>query len=127
MFLVSFTPSGYELQGLLQNRNSPSPSKNVQDLTPASALLVFTLFFSVVQNLQITKSTRVSVYGILLLGAIDIGFSITRFLIIQLSNVHEFRSITLIGMSFPFSFPMLQNIDLRHRTAINLCSYHLIY
>jgi hypothetical protein len=51
---------------------------------------------------------KASVYAVLLLGAIDIAFSLARFLIVQLGNVADFRAITLIGMN-SFLSPHLPN------------------
>jgi heme/copper-type cytochrome/quinol oxidase subunit 4 len=126
---VSLTPSGYEMQwiarGLLQHWNSLLLSKKAPDLTQASALLVIALPFSVLQNLQVHKNTRAGVYGILLLGAVDIAISLARFLNIQLGNENNFRAMTLIGMSFPFSFLKLQNVYLLYQSPINLSLHHL--
>ena len=44
---------------------------------------------------------KTSVYAIFLLGFIDIAFSLTRFLTIQLTVVGDFRSITAVGKSYP--------------------------
>ncbi|KAM0558243.1 hypothetical protein ACHAPJ_004931 [Fusarium lateritium] len=44
------------------------------------------------------KRVKVGVYCIFLLGLIDIAFSLTRFLTIQLSNVGSFRSITTVEL-----------------------------
>ncbi|SCV39979.1 uncharacterized protein FFB14_07356 [Fusarium fujikuroi] len=41
---------------------------------------------------------KVSVYGIFLLGIIDIAFSLTRFLTIQLGDSEDFRSFTIIEL-----------------------------
>jgi hypothetical protein len=41
----------------------------------------------------------IGVYAVLSLGAVDIAFSLTRFLIIQTTAVDDFRSITTIGKS----------------------------
>lgn len=41
-----------------------------------------------------------AIYGTLSLGAVDIAFSMTRFLIVQLTRVGDFRSITTIGMIY---------------------------
>lgn len=110
---MSLTPSDYGLQeGFLQHCNSLLLLMKAPDLTQASALVVFALPFLVVQNLQMNKSARLSVYGVLLLGTIDIILSLARFLTIHLGNENNFRATTLIGMSFPFSFPTLQNIYL---------------
>ena len=108
---MSLTSSGYGLhEGLLQHRNSLSPLTEVPDLTQTFVLLVFALPFLVIQDLQMNKSARLSVYGVLLLGAVDIILSLARFLTIHLGNENNFRAITLIGMSFPFSFPTLQSV-----------------
>jgi hypothetical protein len=42
---------------------------------------------------------KIGVYAIFLLGFIDIAFSLTRFLTIQLTVVGDFRSITTVGKS----------------------------
>jgi hypothetical protein len=39
----------------------------------------------------------IGVYGALSLGAIDIAFSLTRFLIVELTHTGDFRAITTIG------------------------------
>lgn len=44
---------------------------------------------------------KISVYAIFLLGFIDIAFSLTRFLTIQLTVVGDFRSITAVGRLHP--------------------------
>jgi hypothetical protein len=43
------------------------------------------------------RKVKVSVYCIFLLGIIDIAFSLTRFLTIQLGDSQDFRSFTIIG------------------------------
>jgi hypothetical protein len=51
------------------------------------------------------RSMMLGVYAALSLGAVDIAFSLTRFLTVQLTSVDDFRSITIIGESsfFPQS------------------------
>jgi hypothetical protein len=60
---------------------------------------VFVLPFFAIYKLQMRRSMMIGVYAALSLGAVDIAFSLTRFLIIQLTAVDDFRSITTIGES----------------------------
>lgn len=62
---------------------------------------VFALPFLLLHKLNLRPKVRVGVYGIFLLGFIDIAFSLTRFLTIQLTKVGDFASITTIGKSSP--------------------------
>jgi hypothetical protein len=59
--------------------------------------LVFVLPFFAIYRLQMRRSMMIGVYGVLSIGAVDIAFSLTRFLIIQTTAVDDFRSITTIG------------------------------
>lgn len=46
------------------------------------------------------RKIKIGVYSIFLLGIVDIAFSLTRFLSVQLGNEGQFRSITTIGKLF---------------------------
>jgi hypothetical protein len=63
----------------------------------------------------------IGVYAALSLGAVDIAFSLTRFLIIQLTAVDDFRSITTIGESIPFLNQFPQALLMLHpsRTLVS--------
>lgn len=71
------------------------------------------------------RSTMFAIYGTLSLGAVDIAFSLTRFLIVQLTQVGDSRSITTIGMrqfeSSSLSFALSQHVT--HLRRIILESY----
>ncbi|VTT60667.1 unnamed protein product [Fusarium fujikuroi] len=58
----------------------------------------FCLPFFIIHNLNMRTKVKVSVYGIFLLGIIDIAFSLTRFLTIQLGDSEDFRSFTIIEL-----------------------------
>ncbi|KAI1023687.1 hypothetical protein LB505_011221 [Fusarium chuoi] len=58
---------------------------------------IFCLPFFIIHNLNMRTKVKVSVYCIFLLGIIDIAFSLTRFLTIQLGDSEDFRSFTIIG------------------------------
>ncbi|RYP08932.1 hypothetical protein DL764_001585 [Monosporascus ibericus] len=60
------------------------------------SILIFLLPFSVLHKLQIRTKIMLGAYGVLLLGVIDIAFSLTRFLNVQLNTNGDFRSLTLI-------------------------------
>ncbi|KAF5239450.1 hypothetical protein FAUST_4933 [Fusarium austroamericanum] len=62
------------------------------------SLALFALPFLLLHKLNLRPKVRVGVYGIFLLGFIDIAFSLTRFLTIQLTKVGDFASITTIGL-----------------------------
>ncbi|KAH7139747.1 hypothetical protein B0J13DRAFT_67579 [Dactylonectria estremocensis] len=62
------------------------------------SLVLFCLPFLILYKLNMTKHMKVAVYSVFLLGLIDIAFSLTRFLTIQLGNEGSFRSITLIEL-----------------------------
>ncbi|KAH3947658.1 hypothetical protein HBI56_237750 [Parastagonospora nodorum] len=62
------------------------------------SVVVFVLPFFVIHNIQMRRSMMVGVYGALSLGAIDIAFSLTRFLEVQTGNVGDFRAITTIEL-----------------------------
>ncbi|RBR11657.1 uncharacterized protein FIESC28_08884 [Fusarium coffeatum] len=59
---------------------------------------VFALPFLILHKLNMRPQVKVSVYAIFLLGFIDIAFSLTRFLTIQLTVVGDFRSITAVEL-----------------------------
>ena len=61
--------------------------------------VVFLLPFLILHKLNMRPQVKISVYAIFLLGFIDIAFSLTRFLNIQLTVVGDFRSITAVGKS----------------------------
>ncbi|EWZ28644.1 uncharacterized protein FOBCDRAFT_276769 [Fusarium oxysporum Fo47] len=62
------------------------------------SLSLFVLPFLVLHKLNMRTRVKVSVYFIFLLGLVDIAFSLTRFLTIQLSNIGDFRSITTVEL-----------------------------
>ncbi|KAF5633272.1 uncharacterized protein FTJAE_7236 [Fusarium tjaetaba] len=59
---------------------------------------LFCLPFLIIHNLNMRRKVKVSVYCIFLLGIIDIAFSLTRFLTIQLGDSEDFRSFTIIEL-----------------------------
>ncbi|CVL06903.1 related to integral membrane protein [Fusarium mangiferae] len=59
---------------------------------------IFCLPFFIIHNLNMRTKVKVSVYCIFLLGIIDIAFSLTRFLTIQLGDSEDFRSFTIIEL-----------------------------
>ena len=66
----------------------------------SSRYSVFVLPFLILHKLNMRPQVKMSVYAIFLLGFIDIAFSLTRFLTIQLTVVGDFRSITAVGKSY---------------------------
>ncbi|KAH7141530.1 hypothetical protein B0J13DRAFT_585862 [Dactylonectria estremocensis] len=62
------------------------------------SIALFISPFLVVHNLQMKPRVKIGVYCVFLLGIIDIAFSLTRFLSVQLSNDDDFRSITLVEL-----------------------------
>jgi hypothetical protein len=67
---------------------------------------VFILPFFVISQIKLKKPMRFAVYSTLSLGAVDLAFSLTRFIAVQTSNVGDLRSFTTIGMlisSYMFS------------------------
>ncbi|KAH7120492.1 hypothetical protein EDB81DRAFT_914107 [Dactylonectria macrodidyma] len=62
------------------------------------SLVLFCLPFFIMYKLNMKKRTKIAVYSVFLLGLIDIAFTLTRFLTIQLGNDGSFRSITLIEL-----------------------------
>ncbi|KAL6920840.1 hypothetical protein ACHAPO_004479 [Fusarium lateritium] len=62
------------------------------------SLALFALPFLLLHKLNLRPKVRVGVYAIFLLGFIDIAFSLTRFLTIQLTKVGDFASITTIAL-----------------------------
>jgi hypothetical protein len=64
--------------------------------------LVFVLPFFVIHKVQMRRTMMIGVYSALSLGAVDIAFSLARFLTVQLTHAGDFRSITTIGMLSPF-------------------------
>lgn len=67
------------------------------ELTGTNTCTVFALPWLVLYKLNMRKRVKIGVYCVFLLGIIDIAFSLTRFLTIQLTVVGDFRSITTIG------------------------------
>lgn len=53
----------------------------------------------IVYKLKMARPMKIALYSVFLLGLVDISFSLTRFLTIQLGNEGDFRAITLIGKS----------------------------
>ncbi|KAG8676127.1 hypothetical protein FPOAC2_02210 [Fusarium poae] len=62
------------------------------------SLALFALPFLLLHKLNLRPKVRVGVYAVFLLGFVDIAFSLTRFLTIQLTKVGEFSSITTIAL-----------------------------
>ncbi|KAM5521404.1 hypothetical protein FOXYSP1_15295 [Fusarium oxysporum f. sp. phaseoli] len=62
------------------------------------SIALFCLPFFIIHNLNMRRKVKVSVYCIFLLGIIDIAFSLTRFLTIQLGDSEDFRSFTIIEL-----------------------------
>ncbi|KAF5004842.1 hypothetical protein FDECE_8686 [Fusarium decemcellulare] len=62
------------------------------------SLALFGLPFLIVYNLNMRLKMKIGVYCVFLLGLVDIAFSLTRFLTVQLSNEGDFRSITTIEL-----------------------------
>ncbi|KAF5985870.1 integral membrane protein [Fusarium coicis] len=62
------------------------------------SLLLFALPWLVLYKLNMRKRVKIGVYCVFLLGIIDIAFSLTRFLTIQLTVIGDFRSITTIEL-----------------------------
>jgi hypothetical protein len=52
-------------------------------------------------QIKLKRPMRFAVYSTLSLGAVDLAFSLTRFLAVQTSNVGDMRSFTTIGMVTP--------------------------
>ncbi|CEI65855.1 unnamed protein product [Fusarium venenatum] len=71
------------------------------------SLALFALPFLLLHKLNLRPKVRVGVYAIFLLGFIDIAFSLTRFLTIQLTKVGDFASITTIVACLPALRPYL--------------------
>ncbi|KAF5535430.1 integral membrane protein [Fusarium napiforme] len=61
------------------------------------SIALFCLPFLIIHNLNMRTKVKVSVYCIFLLGIIDIAFSLTRFLTVQLGNSEDFIPFTIIG------------------------------
>jgi hypothetical protein len=73
---------------------------------------VFILPFFVIMQIKLKRPMRFAVYSTLSLGAVDLAFSLTRFLAVQTSNVGDMRSFTTIGMlisSYMFFGAILSN------------------
>jgi hypothetical protein len=60
-------------------------------------------------QIKLKRPMRFAVYSTLSLGAVDLAFSLTRFLAVQTSNVGDVRSFTTIGMLTPSSIICLEN------------------
>ncbi|RYP11064.1 hypothetical protein DL765_007897 [Monosporascus sp. GIB2] len=60
-------------------------------------IVIFLLPLSLLHRLQMGIRTRLGVYGVFLLGIIDIAFSLTRFLNVHLNTSGGFRPFTLIA------------------------------
>lgn len=54
--------------------------------------------FSLIYKLQLRTKMKISVYAVLMLGLIDIAFSLTRYIEIELSVVNTASSLTLISL-----------------------------
>ncbi|KAI8649850.1 hypothetical protein NCS56_01435800 [Fusarium sp. Ph1] len=62
------------------------------------SLQLFLLPFSIFHDLKMNRRTKNGVYGVFLIGLIDLIFSLTRFLNVQLGDRNGFRSITMIEL-----------------------------
>jgi ABC-type nickel/cobalt efflux system permease component RcnA len=67
-----------------------------------TSCLVFVLPFFVIHKVQMRRAMMIGLYSALSLGAVDIAFSLARFLTVQLTHAGDFRSITTIGTLSPF-------------------------
>jgi hypothetical protein len=85
---------------------------------------VFILPFFVIMQIKLKRPMRFAVYSTLSLGAVDLAFSLTRFLAVQTSNVGDVRSFTTIGMLTPSSIICLENCA-KLRTSRNM-SYGMV-
>ncbi|EMT74498.1 hypothetical protein NOF04DRAFT_14019 [Fusarium oxysporum II5] len=64
----------------------------------AGSLALFALPWLIVYKVQMKRKIKIGVYSVFLLGLVDITFSLTRFLSVQLGNVGQFRSVTTIEL-----------------------------
>ncbi|KAH7137764.1 hypothetical protein EDB81DRAFT_844225 [Dactylonectria macrodidyma] len=62
------------------------------------SIALFILPFLILYKLNLRKRMKIGVYCVFLLGLVDISFSLTRFLTVQLSAVGGFRSVTTIEL-----------------------------
>ncbi|KAH7020252.1 hypothetical protein EDB80DRAFT_220113 [Ilyonectria destructans] len=62
------------------------------------SILLFALPFTIIYNLKMARRMKIALYSVFLLGLVDMAFSLTRFLTIQLGNEGDFRAITLIEL-----------------------------
>jgi heme/copper-type cytochrome/quinol oxidase subunit 4 len=62
---------------------------------------VFVLPFFVIYKVQMRPAMMIGVYVTLSLGAVDIAFSLTRFLKVENTAAGDFRAITTIGTFIP--------------------------
>lgn len=94
---VPLRPSG-------ERRTLPTSAWGLTNNDP----LVFCLPFLVLYRLQLKRGVKISVYCVFLLGVINLAFSLTRFLQIQLAvGPSSFRSFTLIGKSMLWIYSAL--------------------
>jgi hypothetical protein len=63
---------------------------------------VFVLPFFVIYKVQMRPAMMIGVYSTLSLGAVDIAFSLTRFLKVENTHDGDFRAITTVGRFIPF-------------------------
>lgn len=71
--------------------------------------LVLILPFMVVHDLDLTKRSKFCLYFVSLIGLLDIGISLIRFLNVELGDGSEFRSFSTIGRypSYNISPPLI--------------------
>ena len=72
-------------------------------MSPAHSLtskLVFAFPFSLIYKLQLKPKMKIGVYAVLMLGLIDIAFSVTRFASVELGVQDDFISLTLVCKSY---------------------------
>ncbi|KAM0208540.1 hypothetical protein ACHAPA_009607 [Fusarium lateritium] len=61
-------------------------------------LMLLILPFTVIHDLDLTKRARMGIYFVSLVGVLDIGISLIRFLNVELGDGGEFRSFTTIEL-----------------------------
>ncbi|KAK4214620.1 hypothetical protein QBC37DRAFT_314074 [Rhypophila decipiens] len=61
-------------------------------------ICMFCLPFTLIFKLQLRRKTKIAVYGVLMLGLVDMAFSFTRFIEIELSAAAGDASLTLISL-----------------------------
>ncbi|KAM5347717.1 hypothetical protein ACJ41O_007541 [Fusarium nematophilum] len=62
------------------------------------SLVTFALPFSILYKLELKRKTKIAVYSVFLLGFVDISFTVTRFLNVQLDQTDGARSVTMVEL-----------------------------